>query len=104
MPPGHVIIVLYPRTVNTAFDLQFYREKHVPLTNEIWGPYGMKMHSVSEMDTDSGYHLTCVLEFPSIEAYEKASADERTKELIAQIDEGRFTRAKPVFLAGTVVG
>lgn len=104
MAPGFVVLVLYPRKPGTTFDWQYYLSKHTPLANEIWGPYGMKMHSISEMAAESGYHQTCVIEWESKEGYEKAQQDDRSKEIMADIADGNFTTASPVFLAGKIVG
>ena len=103
MAPAFVVLVLYPRGPSTTFDFQDFLSKHVSIVKEVWGPYGLKIHSVSETGEESGYHCICVLEWPSKEAYAKAQLDVRTNEIHADGAKGRFTTAMPMFLEGRVV-
>lgn len=104
MAPAHVLVILYPRDPTTTFDFEYYLSKHTALIKDIWGPYGMKIHSVSEMDGDSGYHCMCVTEWTSKEGYAKAQQDARTKEIREGSAGDGFTTAKTVFLEGKSVG
>ena len=99
-----IVVVVYPRTKTSTFDLNYYLSKHVPLTKEIWGHYGLRFHSTSELDADSGYHISCVLEWDSKEGFDKAQKDPRSGEIHQDIESGRFTDSTPVFLAGKNVG
>ena len=103
MAPGLVTLILYPRRPDTHFNLDYYLNKHVPLANEIWGPHGMKFHSVSALPESTGYHLATVLEWTTKDGWDHAQKDERTKEVMRDLEEQNFTNAEAVFLMGDVV-
>jgi uncharacterized protein (TIGR02118 family) len=100
MAESFVILLLYPRAPGTTFNTNYYLNHHIPLAKEIWSQYGFSVHSLTEMDSDSDYHLTGVLAFETEEGYQKAQADPRMSEIQEDIASGRFTKAQPVFLAG----
>ena len=102
MAPALVTIVLYTRGSGTTFDLDYYLNKHIPLAKEIWGPYGMKIHSVSGLQEQ--YHLSTVIEWEHTDSYERAQHDERTKDIETDIASGNFSNSKPVLLMGNLVG
>ena len=104
MAPALVTIVLYPRSNATHFNFEYYLTKHIPLAKEIWREYGMQIHSIQEMSTESGYHLACVIEWHRKDGYEQAQKDGRTKEIEHDIGSGNFTNATPVFLMGKMIG
>ena len=63
----------------------------------------MTIHSISESDMESGYHLSIVIDWVSKEGFDKAQQDERTKEIWEDIGSGRFTNVTPVVLSGKVL-
>lgn len=94
------IYVLYPRTTGSTFDYDYYITKHVSLATEIWGPYSARIHSVMQMDQNTGYHLACVVSWTDEQSYKRAQDDPRSGEIDADIGKGKFTNAKPIFLKG----
>ena len=102
MAPAFTTVIIYPRSSDTTFNLQYYLNKHIPLAKELWGKYGMEVQSISEVD--DSYHLATVLGWESREAYERALQDPGSKDVMRDVNDGNFTNAPCVFLTGNRVG
>lgn len=107
-PPAFSVIVIYPRGKDTYFNIDYYLKSHIPLAQRLWGPFGMKVHSITHYgggDAATGaYHLSCVLDWESKEAFESAQQSAGTKEVMDDVGSGRITDVTPVFLSGVVEG
>lgn len=98
--PAFIVVVIYPRTQTSSFNLDHYLSSHVPLTKKIWGPYGLVFRSTSDLDADSGYHISAVLEWETKDGFDKAQKDPRSAEIYDDVKSGSFTDSAPVFLMG----
>jgi hypothetical protein len=38
---GAAVSILYPRTANSTFELDYYLSKHMPLVAKFWTKYGL---------------------------------------------------------------
>jgi uncharacterized protein (TIGR02118 family) len=90
-----VLTILYP--AGAPLDFDYYREVHLPLVRQLFGPHGL--HSISyyrPVDT-SVYQLVAELRFTTMEQLLDARA---AHSAAAQSDIARFTKATPVTLVG----
>ena len=101
-PPAFSVLVLYPRSQGTFFNLDYYLKSHIPLAEKHWGPFGMTFHAISEYGTSDDFHLSCLMDWESKEAYEEAQKDGGTKIIMDDVTSGRITNVTPIFLAATV--
>jgi uncharacterized protein (TIGR02118 family) len=97
------LTVLYPRQEGASFDMQYYREAHLPLVRRLLGST-LKGLSVDE-GLEGGvlpapYRAICELTFDSAEAMQAAVA-EHVAALSADIPN--YTTIKPMFQASTVL-
>lgn len=105
-PPAFSVVVIYPRGKDTYFNIDYYLQSHIPLAERLWGPFGMKLHSITHYgDTDessAAYHLSCVLDWEGKEGFDRAQQSPSTKEVMDDVASGRITNVTPVFLSGVV--
>ncbi|KAK9770369.1 putative ethyl tert-butyl ether degradation protein [Seiridium cardinale] len=73
---GAIINVLYPAPAASNFDMDYYLIHHMPLVMKYWKPYGMRGWTVVEVDKESGYYVQAILNFESLEGFEKAMSAE----------------------------
>ena len=90
-----VVSVLYP--TGPAFDMAYYRERHLPLVRRLLAPLGMKQLGFFLPDQPAPYQLIAELRFESREAANAALAAHGPE---TQADIPNFTPAKPVILIG----
>jgi uncharacterized protein (TIGR02118 family) len=101
------ITVLYPRDDESTFDMDYYKDKHMPLVFSKWGPMGMKGYKILEFTdqpdgSKSAYSVGCLLEWEDREKTTAASKTEATKIILDDIKE--FSNREPMFLGGDVRG
>jgi len=58
--PGFISHVLYRRTTDFTFDLEYYNAYHIPLCLKLWEPRGVVEHYVTQM-TDSQAELAYLI-------------------------------------------
>ena len=108
-----VVSVTYPAASGTHFDLEYYRTKHVPLVQSLWGPCGLtaaeymhgtgapppphRPHAVARTGAPGGgtaaYFLVALLSFETKDAFENAGK-QHGREIMG--DVRNFTDVKPV--------
>jgi uncharacterized protein (TIGR02118 family) len=93
-----VVSVTYPATEGSRFDLDYYREKHVPLVRSRWGSCGLTDSKfIRGVGVPGGgpvaYHLTALLYFGS-EAEFQGAGQQHGKEVMSDIKN--FTDVKPI--------
>lgn len=71
------VSVIYPRSENAKFDLDYYLEKHVPLVKEAYNPYGLLEAQVDQGVSLSSKHpsdniLVCYLLFKDLDSVKQA--------------------------------
>ena len=91
------LTVLYPKTEGATFDHDYYRDRHVPLASEIWGPESAEI----DKGIDGPYEAAVHLRFASMEALQSAMALERSGEILA--DVANYTTISPVLQISQIV-
>jgi uncharacterized protein (TIGR02118 family) len=99
---GANVIVLYPRKEGSTFDKEHYLKTHMPLAMKHWEKHGMKSYAVTELNDDSPYSYTVVIEFDSHDGFGKAGQDPGTKEVMDDVTN--FSSEKPIIIHGGVIG
>jgi len=100
--PAAQVVVLYPRKDGSTFDKDYYMSSHMPLVEKYWKKHGLKSYAVTELNADSPYTYSCVMEFESHESFGAAAADPNTKEVMDDVDN--FSNEKPVLMHGGMIG
>ncbi|PRY11335.1 uncharacterized protein (TIGR02118 family) [Pontibacter ummariensis] len=92
------LTVLYPKSGDTRFDMDYYLQKHIPLVKEKLTPFGLVRGDLEEglagpaPGTAPAYHLIGSLSFNSLEELQKALAA-HGEEIAADIPN--YTDSKP---------
>lgn len=99
---GFTSTVLYRRTPNLTFNLDYYLAHHIPLCLRLWKPHGVIDCRVVEANPDQEYAYVVTMMWEDESQYKKAFAQEAE---MAEImgDVGKFTNGEPVFVVGRVV-
>ena len=90
--------VLYPAKPDYQFDFDYYLAKHIAQVKKLWGPMGLGKTTVlaGQAGPDGKpppYVAMAVLEFESLEAFQKAAAA-HGREVFG--DVANFTNIQPV--------
>lgn len=99
--------VLYPKTDDNHFDLDYYLHTHTPLVRELLTPMGLTDVDLrsglagASPDTSAAYVMICNLSFGSIEEVQSALS-RHGPELMADIPN--FTDALPLIQFSESVG
>jgi uncharacterized protein (TIGR02118 family) len=91
------VTVLYPRTDDVRFDMDYYQEKHFGLLRETLGDK-LKRDEIHQV-VDGPYVAFCLMYFDSMEDYRSGMA-ERGAEIRA--DVANYTNTEPVILVSNV--
>lgn len=89
--------VLYPRTEGATFDHDYYRDRHVPMVCEAWGPDSAEI----DRGVDGPYEAAVHLRFASMEALQGAMGSPKTGEIMA--DVANYTTITPVLQISEIV-
>jgi len=95
-----VINVLYPNTPGTKFDLDYYRDTHLPLVRELLEPGGMRSLSYyvpGPAETDPPFRLVAEIRFDSMDEVQAGMAEHGAT---TQADIANYTDVEPVILIG----
>jgi uncharacterized protein (TIGR02118 family) len=98
-----VVSVLYPNIAGSRFDLDYYRDNHLPLCRELLAPMGMQSLSFyrpTDSDAAAPFRLVAELRFPDMEATNAALAAHGPR---TQADIPNFTDLTPIILIGSEV-
>ncbi|OAL05482.1 hypothetical protein IQ06DRAFT_69090 [Phaeosphaeriaceae sp. SRC1lsM3a] len=94
--------VLYKRTPDLKFDLDYYLAHHIPLCLRLWKPRGVLDCRVVEAAPDQEYAYICTMMWGDESEFKTAFAQEdEIKEIMG--DVGNYTNGKPITVAGRVV-
>lgn len=89
--------VFYPATEGAPFDHDYYRDKHVPLCLETWGPSGAQI----DKGVDGPYVAAVHFTFDSLDALQAAMGAEGTGAVLA--DVANYTSIAPVLQTSEIV-
>ncbi len=92
-----VVSVLYP--TGPAFDMDYYRDRHLPLVRRLMEPAGMRSLGYYQPQPDAPFQLVAELRFEDQATTEAALAAHGPE---TQADIPNFTAAPPVILIGRV--
>jgi len=101
------VTVLYPKTSDSKFDLDYYLGTHMPLVAKEFGPYGFKGYRVIKFigtpqpGVESPYSIQCSLEFDTPDQVTEALKATGAKVLG---DVPNFSNKDAILLIGDVVG
>jgi hypothetical protein len=94
--------VLYLRSSDFTFNLDYYLSHHIPLCLKYWKPHGLIEARVVEADADQQYAYIVTMMWKDKAAWAKAKAqDEEIADIMGDVKE--FTNAEPLFVVGQVV-
>ncbi len=88
--------IVYPYDADQPFDEAYYNSRHMPLAREVWGDAVSDVavyHALAGLTGDPAFSTVALVEFTSMEAFQKAMANPRTAEVNA--DVANFTAVKP---------
>lgn len=95
-----VIGVMYPNRAGMRFDLDYYREKHLPLVRRLLAPLGMRSLTFFEpvkTDANAAFRLVAELRFDDMAATNAALSAHGPE---TQADIPNFTDATPHIVIG----
>jgi uncharacterized protein (TIGR02118 family) len=97
---------LYPNEANATYDIEYYKNVHMPLMQKHWTKYGLKRWSISKFlpNADGSplpYVFYGVVELESAEQLRAAFADAAGEEMANDVKN--YTSVKPVMLVGELV-
>jgi hypothetical protein len=94
--------VLYLRSPNLTFNLEYYLNYHIPLCLKYWEPHGVIEARVVEADADQAYAYVVTMMWKDKAGWEKAkSQTEEIADIMGDVKE--FINAEPVFVVGQIV-
>ncbi|KAK5009337.1 hypothetical protein LTR28_001531 [Elasticomyces elasticus] len=86
-----LITILYPSSKTSEFNIDYYKNKHMPTVANVWGPMGLKKWTLYTLNKETGY-------VANEEAFNKAVASEDSREVMA--DMKNYCDVQPVILVG----
>lgn len=97
---------MYPNTPGSTFDMDYYINKHMPLTAETFGPFGFQGWQVIKPSpgTDGSapkYHAIALMTFDKAENFGKAVTSPSMAKVGADVPN--YTNVQPEGVAGDVV-
>ncbi len=92
-----IVAVVYPKTETSTFDFDYYKTKHMPLVQRLWGGHGLVSTQVLQGTGSLGgappYEVITLLEFPTEEDWLKA-AGAHADEIMEDVPH--FTNIRPI--------
>lgn len=98
------VTVLYPTKEGATFDMDYYLQKHMPLVQARWGPFGLSQWLVTDLRQTAGspYAVQATLVWDTgLEGFKKAG-EEHGPEVMGDVP--KFSSEQPIMLTGVVVG
>lgn len=94
--------VLYRRTADLKFNLEYYLAHHIPLCLRLWKAHGVLDCRVVETNPDQEYAYVVTMMWGDESQYKTAFAqEEEMKEIMGDVPN--FTNGEPMFVVGKVV-
>jgi uncharacterized protein (TIGR02118 family) len=94
--------VLYPRNKDSTFDMEYYLSTHMPLVEKHWKKQGLRSWKVAQLDDNSPYSVSCIMEWESSEAAKNAFGGDDAKEIMDDVK--KFSNEHPIVIQGEIVG
>ncbi|KAM0541961.1 hypothetical protein ACHAPJ_013023 [Fusarium lateritium] len=93
-------ILIYPS--GPSFNMDYYVNKHMPVVASKWGPYGLKSYKILTFQEGAPYQVQAILEWPSVEAFDKAAASETSSEIFGDL-RNYYSEGDPIILKGKTI-
>jgi uncharacterized protein (TIGR02118 family) len=102
----YILTITYPKSPDSTFDFDYFRQKHLPKVGEAFGPFGLGFASVlrGEQSLDGGdpaFYAVTILSFREEEGARQAVASDDAKALIDDI--ANYTNVTPIMQFNTAV-
>ena len=102
----YILTVTYPKSPDSSFDFDYFRQKHLPEIGKAFKPFGLGYASVLRGEETLGggepaYFATTILSFATEEGARNAVASDAGRALAADI--AHFTSVTPIIQFNTAV-
>ncbi|KAJ4148602.1 hypothetical protein LMH87_003065 [Akanthomyces muscarius] len=88
--------ILYPS--GHSFDLDYYLNKHMPIVQKNWKPFGLQSWEIIVLEPGQQYQVQAILKWDTLESLAKAKGGEAGAKVFGDI--AQFTTAKPDVVVG----
>lgn len=98
---GALLFVAYPASEGTRFDRDYYVATHLPLVEQLWGPFGLTTAQGFFPREGGPHEAVAVLSFADEAAIGAALASDATPGVLA--DLANFTDIEPLLQRGAAL-
>jgi uncharacterized protein (TIGR02118 family) len=92
-----IVTVAYPKTEHSTFDHAYYKAKHTPLVEKLWGHHGLRsvrvLRGTGSLGGAADFEVITLLDFTSQEAF-LGAAGAHADEVMGDIKN--FTNVQPL--------
>ena len=92
------VSALYPKTEGATFDHDYFRDTHVPMALEAWGPKSAAI----DKGVDGPFEAAVHFEFESMDAVGAAMGSEKTGAVMADVPN--YTTIQPQLQTSEIAG
>jgi uncharacterized protein (TIGR02118 family) len=96
-----IVTVLYKRTPDLWFNMDYYLADHMTLAKDIWTKHGLLHCSVCKPTEDSEFAVKTMMMWKDEAAWKAALEDEGTGEIMEDVK--KVTNGTPTFVVAEVV-
>lgn len=100
---GAILNVIYDRTPDLKFDMDYYKSSHIPDSIKAWEKHGLLSSYITEPEKDAPYAYILTMEFESMESWETVSADKEKMQSLKD-DIANFSNVFPTYVISKVIG
>ena len=102
----YILTITYPKSPDSTFDFDYFRQTHLPKVGEAFGPFGLGFASVLRGEEtlgggDPAFYAVTILSFREEEGARQAVASDEAKALIEDI--ANYTNVTPIMQFNTAV-
>lgn len=96
-----VVSVLYKRTPELIFKMDYYLSRHIPLVKKHWGPHGLASVKVFQTEGEAEFACGVIMFWKDAAGWDAAQKDQGTNKIMADVPN--FSNGTPNFVVGKVV-
>jgi len=102
----YILTITYPKSPDSTFDFDYFRQKHLPEVGKAFGPFGLGFASVLRGEEtldgkDPAFYAVTILSFREEQGARDAVASDEAKALIEDIRN--YTNVTPIMQFNTAV-